>query len=299
MHRYVLSLLLLATTGAQAGMGFTELPGLQGDGPVGVFYPSAGEDRPVQMGSYSLKLDKDGHALRGNTRLVVISHGSGGSPWTYTDLARRLVDDGFVVAFPLHRGDNARDSSSPGPESWKQRPAEVSRAIDAVAREPRLAPLLSLDKVGLYGMSAGGHTALTLAGGRWSQVLLARHCEAHIAEDFQACAGLSTRLTGGMLDGLKKTVVLAMVRQRFSDATWQSHHDARIQAVIAGVPLAADFDMASLASPPVPLALVSARQDRWLVPRFHSDAVLAACKRCVLLADVRPRQRLAAGPTRL
>ncbi len=141
MNRYLLSgLLLLAAAGAQAGMGFTELPGLQDDGPVSVFYPSAGEDRPVQMGSYALKLDKDGQAQRGNTRLVVISHGSGGSPWTYTDLARRLVEDGFVVAFPQHRGDNARDSSSPGPESWKQRPAEVSRAIDAVAREPRLAP---------------------------------------------------------------------------------------------------------------------------------------------------------------
>jgi len=287
MNRYLLSsLLLLAAAAAQAGMGFTELPGLQDDSPVSVFYPTAGEDRTVQVGPYSPKLDRDGQPVRGNNRLVVISHGSGGAPWTYTDLARRLVEDGFVVAFPLHRGDNARDPSSPGPDSWKQRPAEVSRAIDAVAREPRFAALLSLDKVGMYGMSAGGHTALTLAGGRWSPALLTRHCEAHIAEDFQTCAGLSTRLTGGVLDGLKKTVVLAVIRQRFSDASWQSHHDARIQAVVAGVPLAADFDMASLASPAVPLALVTARQDRWLVPRFHSDAVLAACKRCELLADL-------------
>ncbi|MFS2035476.1 alpha/beta hydrolase family protein [Polaromonas sp. CT11-55] len=291
MHRYFLSglllPLLLTTASAQAGMGFTQVPGLQDDSAISVFYPSAGEDRPMQVGAYSLKVDKDGQPVRGNTRLVVISHGSGGSPWTYTDLARRLVEDGFVVAFPLHRGDNARDPSSPGPDSWKQRPAEVSRAIDALAREPRFAPLLSLDKVGMYGMSAGGHTALTLAGGRWSPALLTRHCEAHIAEDFQTCAGLTTRLTGGMLDGLKKTVVLAVIRQRFSDATWQSHHDARIQAVVAGVPLAADFDMASLASPAVPLGLVTARQDRWLVPRFHGDVVLAACQpRCELLADL-------------
>lgn len=287
MHRYILSsLMLLAAAGAQAGMGFTKLPGLQDDAAISVFYPSAGEDRPMQVGSYSLKVDKDGQPVRGNTRLVVISHGSGGSPLTYTDLARRLVEDGFVVAFPQHRGDNAMDPSSPGPDSWKLRPAEVSRAIDAVAREPRFAALLSLDKVGMYGMSAGGHTALTLAGGRWSPALFTRHCEAHIAEDFQTCAGLSTRLTGGLLDGLKKKVVLTVIRQRFSDASWQSHSDARIQAVVAGVPLAADFDMASLASPAVPLALVTAGQDRWLVPRFHSGAVLAACKRCEHLADL-------------
>ena len=42
---------------------------------------------------------------------------------------------------------------------------------------------ISLDKVGMYGMSAGGHTALSLAGGRWSPSLLKAHCEAHIAED--------------------------------------------------------------------------------------------------------------------
>lgn len=287
MRRYVLSgLLLLAATCVQAGMGFTELPGLQDDGPISVFYPSAGEDRQAQFGPYSLKLDRGGQPVRGNTRLVVISHGSGGSPWTYTDLTRRLVEDGFVVAFPLHRGDNARDPSTPGPESWKQRPAEVSRAIDAVARDQRLAPLLSLDKVGMYGMSAGGHTALTLAGGRWSPALLARHCEANIAEDFHTCVGLTTRLTGGMLDGLKKSVALAVIRQRFSDAGWQTHTDPRIRAVVAGVPLAADFDMASLAAPPVPLGLVTARQDRWLVPRFHSDVVLQACKRCEHLADL-------------
>ena len=292
MHRYLLSrlllpLLLAVAAPVQAGVGLTKLPGLQDDEPISVFYPSAGEERPMQVGPYSLKLDRDGPPVRGNTRLVVISHGSGGSALSYTDLARRLVEDGFVVAFPVHRGDNAKDPSSPGPESWKQRPAEVSRAIDAVARDPRFAALLSLDKVGMYGMSAGGHTALTLAGGRWSPALLVKHCEAHIAEDFQTCAGLSTRLTGGLLDGLKKTVVLGVMRNRFSDATWQTHNDARIQAVVAGVPLAADFDMASLASPVVPLGLITARQDRWLVPRFHSDVVLAACKpRCELLADL-------------
>lgn len=101
--------------------------------------------------------------MPGNGRLVVISHGSGGSAWVYVDLASTLVADGFIVALPEHSGDNYKDKSGVGPEIWR-RPAEVSRAIDAVARGARFAPLLRLDKVGMYGMSAGGHTALTLAG---------------------------------------------------------------------------------------------------------------------------------------
>lgn len=287
MRKHLLTgLLSFAAACAQAGMGFAELPGLQGDGPVTVYYPTAGDGQRVQKGPLAVQMDLQGPPLRGNGRLVVISHGSGGSPWTYTDLARTLVDDGFVVALPRHRGDNHTDPSSPGPDSWKLRPAEVSRAIDAVARDPRLAALLSLDKVGMYGMSAGGHTALSLAGGRWSPAQLARHCDAHIAEDFHTCVGLTTRLTGGPLDSVKKTVALAVIRQKFSDAAWQTHTDPRIRAVVAGVPLAADFDMASLTVPAVPLGLVTAGQDKWLIPRFHSDRVLQACKSCERVADL-------------
>jgi predicted dienelactone hydrolase len=227
-----------------------------------------------------------GAPIRGNGRLVVISHGSGGSPWVHADLARVLVEEGFVVAMPEHRGDNFKDHSMIGPESWKRRPAEVSRAIDAVGADARFKPLLALDKVGMYGMSAGGHTALVLAGGRWSPARLAAHCEAHIAEDFQSCVGLTTRLKGNVFDGVKETIALWMIRYRLSDATWQSHTDARIVAIVAAVPFAVDFDMASLTSPRVPLGLATARQDRWLIPRFHSDAVLTACASCERVADL-------------
>jgi hypothetical protein len=36
----------------------------------------------------------------------------------------------------------------------------------------------------------------------------------------------------------------------------------------------------------VPLALVTAPQDTWLVPRFHSEMVLQNCPPCEWLADV-------------
>jgi predicted dienelactone hydrolase len=224
--------------------------------------------------------------VRGNGRLVVVSHGSGGSPWVHADLAGALVDAGFVVAMPEHRGDNYRDKSGIGPESWKRRPAEVSRAIDAVARDARFAALVATDKVGVYGMSAGGHTALTVAGGRWAPAQIARHCELHIAADFQSCVGLTTQLRGDVLDSIKIWTALNVIRWRFRDAEWQSYQDPRIAAVVAGVPYAADFDMASFAAPRVPLGLVTAGQDRWLVPRFHSGAVLQACPRCERVADV-------------
>jgi len=281
-------LLALFCGGARASMGMAELPAAPGDGPVAVFYPSTDAARPTRRGPFMLDLAVQGPPAPGNGRLVVISHGSGGAPWVHADTARSLVEAGFVVAMPEHKADNYRDDGNPGPDSWTLRPAEVSRAIDAVARDPRFAPLLRLDRVGMYGMSAGGHTALSLAGGRWSPAAFAQHCEVDLVNDFQSCVGLITRLTGGPLDGIKKWAALLLIRHRFGDdAAPRKHTDPRIAAIVAGVPGSADFDMASLAAPRVPLGLITAAQDRWLIPRFHSDRVLAAClPRCELIADM-------------
>ena len=287
MKRYLLvCLLALAAVWAQAGVGLTVLPGRAGDGPVTVFYPSSAPDQPVQRGPYALRMAANGAPVRGNGRLVVMSHGSGGAPWVHSDLARALVEAGFTVAFPEHLGDNFKGMSDAGPVSWRRRPAEVSRAIDSVAADPRHAALLALDKVGMYGMSAGGHAALTLAGGRWSPAALRQHCEAHLDEDFSSCVGLATQLRGNFLDGVKKAVAIRVIRYKLDDVTWYSHEEPRIQAVVAEVPYAVDFDLQSLAQPRVPLGIVQAGQDRWLIPRFHSGALLRTCKTCVLVSDV-------------
>ncbi|MGE0498069.1 MAG: alpha/beta hydrolase family protein [Ramlibacter sp.] len=277
--------LALCASQARAGMGLTQLPGLDHDGPVTVYYPSSAPDQPVKRGPFTLNVAPDGDAVRGNGRLVVITHGSGGAPWVHADLARALVGAGFMVALPEHHGDNYKDHSTPGPESWKQRPAEVSRAIDAMGQSRQFGPLLALDKVGVFGGSAGGHTALSLAGGRWSPALFKQHCDAHIAEDFSSCVGFITRLRGNFLDGIKKSVALGVIRQRFDDPTWYTHNDPRIQAAVASVPFAADFDMASLATPRIPLGLVIADQDLNQVPRFHIGAVRAACTTCEVIAE--------------
>jgi len=278
--------LALSAAAAEAAVALTEIPGKDGDGPVAVYYPSDGAARPVKLGPFTFQLAWQGAPRRGNGRLVVISHGSGGTHWVHADLARTLVDDGFIVAVPTHRGDNVKDHSTPGPESWERRPLEVSHAIDAVSQDQRLAPLLKLDKVGMYGFSAGGHTALSLAGGRWSPAGMVRHCEAHIAEDFQSCVGLVTALHGNFLDGWKKTLALWVLRYRFSDATWRMYTDPRIAAVVAAAPYAADFDMTSLAAPRVVLGLVTLPRDKWLRPQFHSDRVLQACTACDRVAEV-------------
>lgn len=269
-----------------ASVGMVELPSNSSSGPVTVFYPTAAEPKVHHRGTFRLEVAVNAPSASGNQRLIVISHGSPASPWVYFELTRTLVSAGFTVAFPEHFADNYKDDSEPGPASWKRRPIEVSRSIDRMHVEPQFGRALDFTRVGMYGMSAGGHTALSLAGGRWSPSRLRTHCQVNIADDFHACAGLSTSLTGGLLDKVKIAIVRSINDRKFDDETWYEHTDSRITAIVSGVPFATDFDPASLKKPRVSLALVTARLDRWLVPRFHSDAVLASCSSCVRLADL-------------
>ncbi len=271
---------------AHAGVGVRELPGQPGDGPITVFYPTDAPTQTKVLGPFTLQVAWGAAPVRGNGRLVVLSHGSGGSPWVYSDFAIQLAEAGFVAALPEHQGDNWHDHALVGPQSWERRPLEVSRAIDVIGADPRFAPLLKLDRVGMWGMSAGGHTALALAGGRWSPAALRDHCEAHIADDFPTCVGTSLELHGNWADGLKKAGALFVIRRKLDDTKWYGHTDPRITAIVAEVPLAADFDPASLARPVVPLGLVRNGQDAWLKPAYHVDQVLKACTGCTLVVDL-------------
>jgi predicted dienelactone hydrolase len=140
--------------------------------------------------------------------------------------------------------------------------------------------------VGMFGMSAGGHTALSLAGGRWSESTLNAHCQAHTAEDFNACAGPNFALSGGWFDSIRIAVAQSVIAKRLQDTQWHAHTDPRIRAIVAGVPFAADFDVASFAQTTAPLALIQAQRDIWLKPQFHSAAVLSHCPTCTLLLDL-------------
>jgi len=267
-------------------MGFIELP--QADGRMTtVFYPASGNELPVHQGPFSLSWVPDGQPITGNKRLVVISHGSGGSPWVHADLARALVRRGFTVAIPLHQGDNYLDPSEPGPPSWRKRPQEISNAIDAVSSHALLAKYLSFDSVGIFGGSAGGHTALSLAGGQWSDKRFRDHCESHIEQDFSSCVGFTTLLKGSWLDGVKIWFAKRIIASRFADETLQQYQDPRIKAAVAMVPFAADFIPESLAQPRVKLGLVIAGKDINQIPRFHVEAVRKACAtNCEIVMDL-------------
>lgn len=111
--------------------------------------------------------------------LVIISHGTGAGPLAHVDTAEALAGAGFVVAAPMHRGDNFQDDSSVGRPEWMaNRSSDVSSAIDFMLQDWAGRAQLDASRVGIFGMSAGATTALISLGGVPDPGRLAPHCAA-------------------------------------------------------------------------------------------------------------------------
>jgi predicted dienelactone hydrolase len=276
-----LTLACLSPRVALAQTGMTEIHAAEM--PVTLVYPTAAANRPTRLGPFDIDVAMNAAPSRGNGRLVVLSHGTGGSALTDHDLARTLAAAGFVVAQPEHGGDNWRDQARSGPQSWQQRPQEVSRAIDAVLGDARFAPLLDGGKVGVHGMSAGGLTALALAGGQWSEATVVRHCAAHIVDDAGFCFY-------GLRSEAERQARAAAFAKGVQGTAAETLHggatDRRVAAVAVTVPVGAAFTQQSLAAIEVPVGVVEATADKVLLPKFHSSRVLADCGRCRALGPV-------------
>lgn len=303
-HATVLPLALSATlahtaVNAQVGMTTTKLAGL----PVTLVYPSAEPVKHFVQGGFEIDVAMDAAPTPGPHRLVVMSHGTGGSALSDHAMAATLARAGFVVAQPQHAGDNHADMSKAGPAAWETRPREVSAVIDALAASPVWQPLLQLDKVGVHGMSAGGGTALVMAGARWRVLDLARHCARHGDEDLGFCfngavspAAREERKTAfaralSTPEAYLPASVTAVhggpaAERSNTDTPSDPRPDARVAAVSAAVPVAAIFTPESLAAIRIPVAIVGASGDQNLLPAFHSQYVLKACRTCVALDEL-------------
>jgi len=135
--------------------------------PLALLYPARGPESTERFGPYALKLARDAPPFGEQLPLVVISHGNGGTPWAYRDLAKHLVRSDFLVALPEHRGNSRNDNSlARTAANLENRPRHISLAIDAVFGDPLIKNHLAPARVGVIGHSIGGYTALALAGGQ-------------------------------------------------------------------------------------------------------------------------------------
>lgn len=160
----------LSGTGAAtaAGLRLIDVPSANGKAAMkaAVWSPCAAAPEEVRIGPFILPAVRDCPVPEGKYPLVVISHGFGGTYFSHRDTAAALADAGFIVAAINHPGDNALEMKKAGELSaLTGRPADIARLLDHLLEGFSDAGSIDAGRIGVFGFSRGGYTALVLAGG--------------------------------------------------------------------------------------------------------------------------------------
>ena len=146
--------------------------------PIGIWYPTQARPRPTTLlGPLLMDVAANGPISGSALPLVVISHGNGGGIGSHADLALALADAGYVVAAPMHPGDNYADQSAVGSVSWlSERTRQLNATVDYMLGSWQGHDRIDPQRIGAFGFSAGGFTVLTAVGAQPDLRIIARHC---------------------------------------------------------------------------------------------------------------------------
>lgn len=186
--------------------------------------------------------------------LIVISHPLASTRRKLAYQGEYLASHGFVVAIPEHQGSNGERMNAfingehrnlMEAQEYPQRSYEISTLLDYLAESPDLR--IDLERVGIFGSSLGGTTALGMAGASLNPAQLHQLCAPNYL-----------------------TVNLSILLQcRAQELPVESRHlaDPRIRAVVALFPpTSAIFGEEGMAEIDVPTMLISGSQDQLALP---------------------------------
>jgi len=257
----VLAIVMLGATPALAA-GFEQVMVPDPNGPpleVGIWYPSQAAVASQPLGLFQQTVANNGAVAGRDLPLIVMSHGTGGSFEGHYDTAIALAEAGFVVAAVTHTGDNYRDRAQAG--RLENRSRHVKVLIDYMLASWPHHDTIDPARIGMFGFSAGGFTALVAIGGTPDMSTVAPYCAAH--PDEWACRMIKK----GNINVSGNTT-----GQSTQAPDWV--HDPRIAAAVIAAPAVGyAFSAKSLAAVTVPIQLWRGDSDEILPHPNYAQAV--------------------------
>ncbi|MEN2987398.1 hypothetical protein WG926_03720 [Tistrella sp. BH-R2-4] len=255
--------LLAMMSGAAADIGYAEAlvtdPVTDAPAPVMIWYPSDAPAAPVRRGPFVMRVAVDAEPAPGRHGLVVFSHGSGGAPLAHHGTAEALAAAGWIVAAPMHPGDDVRNASGAGSAvAFIGRVRTLSAVIDRMLGDPRFAGHVDAGRIAAVGYSAGGAAVLALAGAPADAANAVAFCADHGAED---------TLCGRY--GVRADLVVEASRIGPVPA------DDRLDLAIALMPVTGWFADDALAHLQIPVRIMTSQHDEMLPPPLHGERLAA------------------------
>ena len=132
---------------------------------INVWYPTARRPADLNYSPWTLHAARNAPPREGRFPVILLSHATAGTRFSYHELAAWLARNGFVVAAPTHPGDNMDDMHALYTlEQLSGRVHHLRTTLDILAGDAQLGPVLDLDRVGVAGFQAGATAALLMGG---------------------------------------------------------------------------------------------------------------------------------------
>ena len=132
---------------------------------VNVWYPSVRPPRALNYAPWEIVAALEGKPVEGRFPLLLLSHDSDGTRFSYHNTAARLASRGFVVAAVTHPADCMYNMDSLFTlTQLRSRALELSATMDLLLENPQAAQGIDRNRVGIIGFGAGAAAALLLGG---------------------------------------------------------------------------------------------------------------------------------------
>jgi predicted dienelactone hydrolase len=239
--------------------GFVDLaltdPVEGGPMPAIVVYPTRSAAGTTRLGPITISAGREAPPAPGPHPLIVFSHGTGGSNLGHHDSLTALSRAGFVAAAVQHPRDNYRDDSGFATDlQLVGRAHHIVALIDGLVAHPTVGPLIDRGRIGMVGHSAGGYTALLIAGAVPNFALAKAYREAV------------------PFDPYRQRAEAVGAQRRKPDLQYVA--DPRVRAVVLLAPaIGYAFDRAALANVHVPVRLYRPAADEMLPHPWHAERI--------------------------
>ncbi len=219
----------------------------------GLWYPTIDKESPVRERAFEFHVSVCGAPVLRKFPLIVLSHGTGGWFGGHYDTAEFLARHGYVVGAITHPGDNVDDRSGFGTARLLvDRPSHISFLLNYVLIDPQFSQVIDPERIGIFGFSFGGYTAIVIIGGKPGFSNINEHWTHHPHDPYA-----------------KDMAELIRTCPIPSDTL--ALHDPRVCAAVIMAPgLGFMFDKDALATINIPVRLYRAEHDEVLV--FPSNA---------------------------
>ncbi len=144
---------------------------------VNIWYPTYSRPSPSNYAPWTLRVVRYGRSAEGRFPLLLLSHDTGATRFSYHETAAQLARSGFVVIAPDHKNDNLTHITHPFTlKQLTERVQELQAALDIALNHEAIKNSVDPERIGIIGFGMGASAALLLGNAKPTGTGWANYC---------------------------------------------------------------------------------------------------------------------------